>query len=1203
MKKNMIFCWCLAGIIFCQNVTADNEVLSLQMNESSWNGTTDEVVDSSAYGNHGTANGNATTSASGKIKRAGSFSGTSGEYVDCGSDTSLQSPTGSIAFWMKADTTDTILDIVNIFEDGFQNFLLIRRNYDNKIYILIEDNDVAKVNLYSNTKITDTNWHHVVVTQDGTGIKIFIDGQLSGVYGTNSAYWTDHLSLSGAWIGGGHWTSFDGLLDEVKIYDYALNAEEIFRQYFNGSVRGNWHFDEGSGTSAGDSSGWENTGTIYGTATWEAEGKQGSALEFDGSSNYVDFGNDASLKSQTGSIEFWMKPDITDTTLDIVNIFEDSYQNFLLIRRHYYNKIYVLIEDDDVAKVNLYSNTTMNDTNWHHIVVTQDGSGIKIYIDGQLSGTSGTNSAYWTNHLSPSGTWIGKSHWLNFDGLLDEVKIYDKALNSSEISNHYIEGCIRASWHFDEGSGTSVEDSSGNGNNATIYGTANWVDDGRPGSALEFDGSSTYIDCGSDTSLQSPTGSIEFWMKADTTDTMMDVVNVFEDSYQNFLLIRRSYNNKIYILIEDDNVAKINLYANTIIADTDWHHVVVTQDGTGIKIYIDGQESSLSGTNSAYWTDHLSLSGTWFGKGHWTSFDGLLDEAKIYNRALSSSEISQHYLDGGGASGFGCEEYTEEPIGGGAGYSQIYTPDDADYYVDTQNELTAAINAASSGDIIFIDFGANLDLSGITVPTGVDVVYEVDTKAKLLNALSDTYIRSKVKIIFVTGSSTIDLSGEENISIPGGIVLASDRGYNSSSGALLKTDTLETVPLFRPGANVLITGLRLQGDGESWSDGILCELPNLEVSNCEISFWIFAGIYLNSGSTDAYIHNNYFHNCCYGVCMGNGNANALIKANKFDYNRHSIAGTGRKGNSYEACYNLVLGNGTSHAFDMHGERDFRSYTLSAIWRFDEGSGSQAADTSVFNNNDGTIYGTVTWKDEGMVKKALEFDGSSTYIDFGSHTSLQSEKGCIEFWMKADTTGTLMEVVNIYEDSSQNYLLIGRNDSNKIFVTIKDDNIAKVDISSDTTIADTSWHHIVVVQDGTGVDIYIDGQASSLTGTNSAYWTNHLALSGTLIGKGPSAYFDGVIDETRIYSQALSTADIALHASNGHADWAGDTIKIHHNTFEIVDYSAILVRGIPNDELSIHHNWFFAGPSAYQQNAEGNMNTYMNLYSPSRILIE
>lgn len=248
---------------------------------------------------------------------------------------------------------------------------------------------------------------------------------------------------------------------------------------------------------------------------------------------------------------------------------------------------------------------------------------------------------------------------------------------------------------------------------------------------------------------------------------------------------------------------------------------------------------------------------------------------------------------------------TGSPIGGGTGYRNLVDPADADYYVSTWSALHTALSSATSGQLIYIDDAADIDMTG----------------------------------------------HYENV-IPAGVTLASGRGRAGSPGARLHCSGLRSwvagkLHLFVAGGdNVRVTGLRLHGPDPNVGlspyglcisrfptpRGIGCRGGrNLEVDNCELSKWSHAAIYLRDTEA-AYVHHNYIHhNLRTGLGYGishEGSATTLIEANKFDANRHSIAGSGRAGQSYEARYNVVGGCATGyeidnrHAFDMHGSQSW-----------------------------------------------------------------------------------------------------------------------------------------------------------------------------------------------------------------------------------------------------------------------------------------
>ena len=257
---------------------------------------------------------------------------------------------------------------------------------------------------------------------------------------------------------------------------------------------------------------------------------------------------------------------------------------------------------------------------------------------------------------------------------------------------------------------------------------------------------------------------------------------------------------------------------------------------------------------------------------------------------------------------YGAQADASGPIGGGQGYARIAAK--GDFTVSDLDGLLKALGQAKAGQVVFIPGGA-----------------EIDCTARV-------YIE-KLAIV-----------------VPGGVTLASDRGAKGSQGALICSDALDTPALVRAGGpDVRITGLRIRGPnpkryldhhrrsfaegrGSAYyykfptSDGITTQHRRLQVDNCEISAFAHAGISLGQGDGHR-VHHNFIHHCQYnglGYGISHDRASSLIECNRFDWNRHSIAGTGRPGCSYVARNNVELGESLSHCFDMHGGRDRKDGT-------------------------------------------------------------------------------------------------------------------------------------------------------------------------------------------------------------------------------------------------------------------------------------
>ncbi|MFZ5390966.1 MAG: LamG domain-containing protein, partial [Patescibacteria group bacterium] len=419
----------------------------------------DEGQGSTAYNSiTGGANGNisnATWTTSGKQSKALSFNGTS-------SVVTIASPLGStgpnqltLSTWLKRTRTATQEYVVD--SDGDESTIMILSNDKVRCNYW---NGTASQYVDSNVTITDTNWHHVTCAFDyGNNIKVYIDGQLdntnsapSGVLG-NGALTNSYIGARGVIAG-----FFSGLIDEVKMYSYALTASDVKKDYNQGAAAalgsgvepgntGNapvawWKLDDNTGTTAVDSSGNGLNGSFVNSPTWTA-GKFGSSLKFTGSPHTVSTPTLQSvLNGKSGmTVSAWIQPtDITSSayyeimrqqtggTPDWLLSFQDSgtILSFGLATSISYSEL-------DVPITASY----FTDGKWHHVEVTYDGAIKKMYIDGILKTT--TESKTGTIVSSSATNYIGSSAGSSefFKGKIDEIRVYDYARTQAQVAYDY----------------------------------------------------------------------------------------------------------------------------------------------------------------------------------------------------------------------------------------------------------------------------------------------------------------------------------------------------------------------------------------------------------------------------------------------------------------------------------------------------------------------------------------------------------------------------------------------------------------------------------------------------------------------------------------------------------------------------------------------------------------------------------------------
>ena len=1121
------------------------------------------------------------------------FNGTSQE-VTAPNSTALNMTNYTLSTWVSFAGTPAddsmILERGQSITDKYNYYLLLDPNGSSDasglstiVFGFSNNADDAYTDHYYHFTPAINTWYNFVVTMDDTNntIKLFINGNQVASESESLVPNTGGTQTIDIGRGDGY-GYLKGFVDEYKVYSYVLSADQVKANFnarsnpegvsaalgantqnmpgalSNGLV-GYWKMDQSSwnGTSneAIDSSGNGNHGTAAGNAT-TAVGRFGNGGTFDGTGDYVSIADAASLDTGANSwtMSVWANPANSDQTSPLITKRENGggfgqYSMYICSgstcsgNGQNLTAIFQVNGTGNYRRVT--STTDIADGNWHMYTMVADKilDTIRIYRDGEpLTVTTTDTGSTWPSIDSTDPLRLandnGSTYYTN---KLDEARIYNRALSPAEVSQLYnwAPGPV-GYWKMDEGSGTTITDSSGNANNSSAFTGNVAFNTGKYGKGLAFDGVNDVVRIPESTTTDlgkiGQSYTVMTWIKNSTTYGS-DTTFFQKTSSGNpgpFQLFTNNFNTARFRFSTTNWSSAIDVDSGVDINDGKWHHITgVRNIATGIaSIYVDGVFKA-SETDTITASDISSNDDISIGNGSTSyisnDFNGLIDDTKIYNYARTDGQIVEDMNAGHPAPG--------SPVGSAVGWWKFNEGADNTCSGGTND----VCNSGSAGNAI--DGTLTATSRTLAGKFGGALDGATNRRAAIADSANLDFAAAEdfsLSLWFKSDSAT-NPTAEEYLVEKGGNVTTDAIGYaiySSTSGGTVcfgidddalafpedsvcsTTDVYDATwhHLLAKKTGISRLDLSVDGRANGTADTAISATGTLENAS---SFYL--------GDTNATDGTDEFLGDLDEVKVFRS---ALTNSQvTLDMNQASteVLGALSDNSSYQK-------QAANQEYCIPGDATACTAPV-ARYDFEKGTGTTVNDTST-NGNTGTLTNGPIWA-RGKIGKGINFDGSDDYVDAGSASSLDNiSVKTLEAWIYPESLGE-SNIGKIFSKIGTGFWQVQMNGETAINFHHSFSGTDGSWQTSTGTVPLNTWSHIAITYDRTSTSnvpiIYINGVSQTVTvGTTPTGTADDDSAGSLLFGSksDTTESFDGTIDQIRVFNYARSAAQVAWDYNKG-----------------------------------------------------------------------
>lgn len=912
------------------------------------------------------------------------------------------------------------------------------------------------------------------------------------------------------------------LPDPLRVIDWSAQLASSVGP-LQDEAAGYWRFGESGGTVAIDTSGNGLHGTYSGGPTFGRPGAlvkdSDTAVRLNGG-NWMRIAGNAVFQTATATVEAWVRP-------------ARGSRQYVFTRGGTNGQTALQITDTNRAQATVYvggfpytvtGTTDVTEGRWHHVVLTYDGSYLRLYVDGREDASVAKSGALdpFTG-VGPDVGYALNSSGYRFIGDVDELAYYSRALGAADVARHFESGGTRqlqcqangpyaqavcadqplSYWRLDDTNTLAARDEVSPRNPGSYE---SGVTLGKQGAFLESNGGAARFD-GVDDRVTVPyeeygryavrKGSIETWARTTRPNSQQFFVN--RGGTYGQLVLGMTDTNKPMAKLVIDGVG-FTLTGDSYIAEGRWHHLALTYDGDIARLYVDGiEEDRLQQPGQL---DYLVGAVLDFGYALNSSgyrLQGDLDEVAVYDRALTQADIDKRIqlaakgsLQCEGIGTYAQALCADGPIGywrlgetGSLEARDEVTPRNPGGF---ESGVTQGVLGALSQDV---DTAARFD----GADDRIRIPYEEYGRYAIKKGSVEAWVRTTrpgSQQFFVnrggTAGQLVLAMGEGNR--PFGRLIVNGLGFTLSGDSNIADGSWHHLALTYDGeiAKLYVDGLeeeRLLQAGQ---------LDYLVGDQIYLGYAINSSGYRVQGDIDE-------------VALWD---RALTGAEILE--RVQLAGTRQ----------VSCTGGTQLSTTICGASPV------GYWKLDEPSLSLSAGDSTSVGNHGNYEAGVSPGAPGVSGTGASFDGvdDRVQIPWDTYGRYANDVGAVEVWARVRRSGARQYIFN--RGGTYGQLVISVTEGNLAEGRVIVNGVAHT-LTSATPVADGQWHQFVLSFDGTVAHLYVDGalaKQAPVVGTLDWYIGTPIHLG---YAPNSSGYrLAGEIDEVALFDRPLSGAEVSAH---------------------------------------------------------------------------